>query len=255
MERHTYKGFNHINSLPKVSCNCITYGRTSVLDELVYSFLIQDYPGEKELIILNDYDELELIGDFPNVTIYNEKQRYSSIGLKNNECIERCSGEIIMIWDDDDISLSNRISQTVMGIKNSPFFKPDTTYFYSQEGIKLNKRIITCCAAYTKEAWREVGGFPDMNAGLDQAFEQRLKDKGLYMEQTIPDDEASFIYRWFVSGEGTYHTSVYGWGNGLEEAAKHAKEHNIKGTYHITPQWREDYIALTREALARYKQT
>ena len=40
---------------PKVSCYCATYGRVSLLEESVHSFLIQDYDGEKELIILNDF--------------------------------------------------------------------------------------------------------------------------------------------------------------------------------------------------------
>ena len=45
---------------PKVSCYCPTYGRTSFLEEAIYSFLNQDYDGEKELIILNDLEDQTL---------------------------------------------------------------------------------------------------------------------------------------------------------------------------------------------------
>lgn len=248
MQDSIYNDYQHVSTLPKVSCMCVTYGRTSVLDEVVHSFLIQDYPGEKELIILNDYDALELQGDFPNVIIYNEKERYKSLGLKTNECIRRCSGEIIMIWDDDDISLANRISVTVKGIKNRGFFKPSRTLFYSGDGMVLEKKNIpTCSAAYTKEAWEEVGGFPDENSGLDQVFEQRLTAQGLYAIQQITDEEASFIYRWFVVPG--YHTSAYGWGKGKDEATKYVKDHNIKGIHKIKPHWKEDYLALANKAI------
>ena len=42
--------------LPFISCKCTTYGRTDLLVESLYSFLIQDYPKDKcELVIVNDY--------------------------------------------------------------------------------------------------------------------------------------------------------------------------------------------------------
>ena len=40
---------------PAVSCICLTYGRPHVLEEAIHSFLLQDYAGSKELIVLNDY--------------------------------------------------------------------------------------------------------------------------------------------------------------------------------------------------------
>ena len=42
---------------PAVSCICPTYGRPELLEEAIYCFLLQDYPGPKELIVLNDYAE------------------------------------------------------------------------------------------------------------------------------------------------------------------------------------------------------
>jgi glycosyltransferase involved in cell wall biosynthesis len=41
-------------SLPLISAKCITYGRVNTLEEALHSFLQQDYPGKKELIIVND---------------------------------------------------------------------------------------------------------------------------------------------------------------------------------------------------------
>lgn len=248
---HSHKNTFLKERLPKVSCMCVTYGRTKVLDEAVYSFLIQDYPGEKELIILNDLDRLELEGTFPGVIIYNEKKRYGSLGIKTNECISRCSGEIILIWDDDDISLPNRMSVTVSTMKNRPFFKPSRTFFYNhgKEFLLETERIPTCSAAYTKAVWEEVEGFPDENSGLDQVFEQKLIQGGMYGIQNINDRDTSFIYRWFVVPG--YHTSAYGWGKGKEEAEAYVKKNKIEGVYTIKPQWYENYEKLAADAIQK----
>ena len=58
--------------LPFISCKCITYGRTDLLVESLYSFLIQDYPKDKcELVIVNDYPLQKLHYPHPQVKIYN----------------------------------------------------------------------------------------------------------------------------------------------------------------------------------------
>ena len=49
--------------LPRVACICLTYGRTERLQEAIAFFLAQDYRGEKELIVVNDLAEQELILD------------------------------------------------------------------------------------------------------------------------------------------------------------------------------------------------
>ncbi|MCL4258972.1 MAG: glycosyltransferase family 2 protein, partial [Anaerolineales bacterium] len=50
---------------PPVSCICPTYGRVELLEEAIESFLRQDYPGQKELIVLNDYAGQTLHFDHP----------------------------------------------------------------------------------------------------------------------------------------------------------------------------------------------
>src|SRR6185312_11669139 len=97
--------FAHFKELPRVSCQCITYGRTTLLDEAVESFQRQDYPGEKELVILNDFADLTLRCDAPNVKVVNVPFRMRTIGEKRNACVGFCTGTVIFPWDDDDIHL------------------------------------------------------------------------------------------------------------------------------------------------------
>ena len=75
--------FSHWNTLPKVSCQCITYGRPHLLNEAVEAFLRQDYPGESELVILNDHTEITICNPgIENVTTINVPHRIRSVGEK-----------------------------------------------------------------------------------------------------------------------------------------------------------------------------
>ena len=42
---------NRAADYPGVSCICPTYARPDLLEEAIQSFLLQDYPGPKELIV------------------------------------------------------------------------------------------------------------------------------------------------------------------------------------------------------------
>ena len=58
-------------NLPFISAKCVTYGRVSLLEEAIESFLKQDYPNSRcELVIVNDCPIQRLI--LPN------KQRTST---------------------------------------------------------------------------------------------------------------------------------------------------------------------------------
>ncbi|HEY0602798.1 MAG TPA: hypothetical protein VGD58_07800 [Herpetosiphonaceae bacterium] len=69
---------------PAVSCICLTYARPELLEEAVYSFLQQEYPGLKELIVLNDYAEQTLMFDHPEVRVINLPWRFRTVGEKRN---------------------------------------------------------------------------------------------------------------------------------------------------------------------------
>ena len=60
---------------PPVSCMCLTYGRPHLLEEAIESFLRQDYQGQKELIVLNDLPQEELLFNHPEVHIINVSKR------------------------------------------------------------------------------------------------------------------------------------------------------------------------------------
>ncbi|MBP7644933.1 MAG: glycosyltransferase family 2 protein [Saprospiraceae bacterium] len=235
-----------MKTFPKVSCMCVTYGRTEVLDECVYSFLQQDYPGEKEMIILNDYGSLELKGDFPNVRIINEKTRYASLGEKRNACIEQCTGELISIWDDDDVFLPNRLTSAVKRIGIKPYILLNKHVYYSDE-IRMIPYGVKAQALFYKSLWLEIGGYPAITNGEDIKFENEIRAKGKFSLAEIPDEEVAYIYRWRLTN--SYHTSSFK----DEDSHLGTKEHVMRTmdveNYEIKPHWKEDYIELVKNLI------
>jgi hypothetical protein len=85
------------NTLPLISCKCITYGRVESLEESILSFLQQEYAGPKELIIVNDYPKQKLFFKHPQIKIFNINKTFDTIGDKENFAVKQCSGEIIVV--------------------------------------------------------------------------------------------------------------------------------------------------------------
>ncbi|NJN06124.1 MAG: glycosyltransferase family 2 protein [Rhodobacteraceae bacterium] len=115
---------------PPVSCICPTYGRVELLEEAIESFLRQDYPGQKELIVLNDYEQQTLLFDHPEVRIVNLRDRFQSVGEKYKAAVALASHDLIFVWHDDDIYLPHRLSYSVAQCgENKAYFKADQAWF------------------------------------------------------------------------------------------------------------------------------
>lgn len=243
----------HWEKLPKVSCQCITYGRTNLLDEAVESFLRQDYEGEKELVILNDYQGLEIVCDIPNVKIFNFHNRIGSIGEKRNICVSLCSGDIIFPWDDDDISLPHRISYSLEQMRNKQYYKSDRLWYWSNGSISNDPKqtIAHAMGAWSVELFKEVGGYPLIQSGQDQAIEQLFKKTEFRKVEKTPIDKIYYIYRF--PGTGSYHLSACGYGKGFEETERYVKKKNITGQHVIEPKWTQDFSQMV-ETLQNQKE-
>jgi len=121
--------------LPFVSAICPTFGRfpnsSHLLNEAVGSFIWQNYEGPKELVILNDNENQTLTTNITNIRIINITSKIKTLGEKYNLMLELVRGSIIFPWEDDDISLPNRIKQGVDKLTNNlTEFKYD--YFNTQ---------------------------------------------------------------------------------------------------------------------------
>lgn len=197
-----------VKGLPFVSCYCLTYGRPHCLAEAIECFLKQDYAGKKELVILNDREDQELVFDHPDVKIINLKERVVPLGRKHNECIRQCSGDILMCWDDDDIFLPHRISYSVNNMRNGIFH---TRNGYSEDNIKQltlfpPNAVAHSTHAYNREVFEAIGGYPDTDhVAVDQMFMRKIYDRYGEYSATVQEQDIFYIYRWKTVN--AYHTS------------------------------------------------
>ena len=67
-----------------ISFKTTTYGRVSFLEECLQSFLQQEYSGDSEMVIINDYPLQKLIFDHPKVRIFNLDETFGIIGEQEN---------------------------------------------------------------------------------------------------------------------------------------------------------------------------
>ena len=252
-----------MNSDLKISCKCITYGRINLLQEALYSFLQQDDLENTELIIVNDYPLQTLVFEHPNVKIFNIKETFKTIGEKENFAIEQCSGDIIVVWDDDDIALSNHLNNI------RKYWKEDTNICHWSNGAYYNYPDITKLTfignsgmVYSRKAWEEIGRSPIMNAGGDTTLMKKIHALG---EDKVvlafpPNEEVSWFYRWQLPATkttaGTYHQSGAGYDvpgkpNIIERHSTYIEQQRRKGLIptgeiFLQPHWSQQYDELLK---------
>jgi glycosyltransferase involved in cell wall biosynthesis len=246
-------------NLPKVSCICPTFCRAYLLEEAVESFLRQDYEGEKELIICNDFIDQEIIFDHPLVKVINLPERTKTLGEKRNITYSYATGEYMITWGDDDIHLPRRISRMVnAALKLNTEFLFEGPYIILYDH-KLYKEPGSTCGAniISKKLFKEVGGIPEENIGEDIAFNNKVK---AYLKTTLNIclDEPQFLYRW---SSNRVHISQFiedkeNQENSYEKVFRYAKEYiekglEPKGRYELQPHWKKDWVEEIKSAIIK----
>ncbi|MFN6314612.1 MAG: glycosyltransferase, partial [Planctomyces sp.] len=106
-----------LRPLPFVSCLCPTYRRPQMMANTISCFITQDYPADRrELIILDDAGELNNeTGD--GWQIISISRRFRSLPEKVNALAGLAQGDILVVWEDDDIYLQHHISTHVRAME------------------------------------------------------------------------------------------------------------------------------------------
>jgi hypothetical protein len=246
---------------PPVSCICLTYGRPALLEEAIYSFLQQDYAGDKELVVLNDFDQQTLRFDHPAVQVVNVPRRFRSVGEKCNAAVALAAYDLLFVWDDDDICLPHRLSLSVQQFDVSKgFFKPACAWFWNDgvlDGPAGGGFHAQSC--WSRELFDLVGGYAAMGNGYDQEIEARFEEArpGSTRAADLGPEQIYYIYRW--GGTGSYHMSAFD----QSETDLNAEQRPVNdyvqvrveqgemrlGEISLEPHWRTDYVALVRRYL------
>lgn len=194
---------------PLASCLCLTFGRPHMLREAIWCFLQQDYP-HKELIVINDHpNPLMLDRDYPGVQVHNVASRFNSLGEKRNYSVRLARGAFLLVWDDDDLFLPWRISQTVTHLQSEPqkwAYKPTRAWTsVHNRDYRLAENVFHSQLGMTRAAFTSAGGYSAMNTGEDVEFEQRIPAER-WIGHAAPISELIYVYRW----GNTTHVSGYG---------------------------------------------
>ena len=247
------------NETPPISAMCLTFGRPQVLEEAIESFLRQDYPGVKELLVLNDCAHQTLICDHPEVVVINIPKRFRTVGEKRNACAALASHDLFFVWDDDDIFLPHRISFSVQHLDIAKgFFKPSKALMLNNgvvSGPKSN--LFHSGGCFTRDLFNRAHGYAHMGSGQDMDIEnaiERLIGRGKNYNAIKPQ-EIFYLYRW--GGTGSFHLSGFGRDKpgettGNERVANYVQQQLEKGKIptgivRLEPKWKADYCRLVAD--------
>lgn len=243
---------------PHITALCLTYGRVDFLNESIQMFLNQTYDGPKRMLVYNTFTKQKLIGDFPNVEIINAHERPANLGACRNKAIAFCNEGLICIWDDDDVFLPNHLENFA-----NHYEEGLSWLWHSHQFYMCGYRVEKLCSgtpntlAFTKAAWKEVGGYPDLNVGEDRSLMGKLMTLPGKKIQLAPN-RVSFLYCW---GQGVYHTSGLsddqkGMPTAHDRIAEHTHRearigHIPTGDIKLAPELRHDYEELVSHFLAQ----
>ncbi len=241
---------------PPVSCICPTFGRVDLVEEALHAFLLQDYPGPKELIILNDYDRQTLVFDHPEVRVINVPGRSHSVGEKYKAAVALASHDLIAVWHDDDISLPHRLSYAVAHYRaRHGFFKADRAWYWNEGQVSgPEANVFHGGSCWSRALFLEAGGYPHLDNGYDLGFELRCDEArpGATAAHRVNTEDIYYLYRW--TGTGSYHLSAFG-STGQEAAQvvaqvrRQAEQGQIRlGAIRLEPHWQSDYVGLIHQA-------
>ena len=250
--------------LPKVSCVCLTYNRYpdkgKLLEEALQSFVLQDYPRKYlELIVLNDCPQQEIVlgPALDGVKVLNAPSRFASLGEKYNAAIALATGDFIMPWEDDDISLPWRVSQAVAMLGESDYWKPPQVVFSVHGGTIRTDHTVGVrhhAGVFRKSAWKRVGGYPHTSGNQDMLFDARLEAQCSVSHPrpsptpwlVMPPSQWAYVYRWGVSN-----AHLSGAPNPEEFYGKVGRMPVYPGRFSLWPKWQTDYVALVKAVVQR----
>lgn len=238
-----------------VSCLCPTFNRFSnfqyLIEESVHSFLIQDYEN-KELILCNDTPGQKIIFSHPNVKVFNLDKRFETLSDKLIWMIQQSSGDILCRWDDDDISLTHRLSYSVNKLGDKLEWRCENYWFNpSWLSESIHPANVHAFGIFRKKVLDIIGGYPEKHCGTeDIEFVEKLIKNGFpKFGDKIPQEDIYYLYRWAT---GSRHISGGG-GNKEDFCQRYKNLENTeikKGEFELNPRWHENYTEKIRQKLS-----
>jgi glycosyltransferase involved in cell wall biosynthesis len=159
-----------------------TYNRRDFIPAAVSNFLSQKYPDDWEvnLVILDDGDSIkDLVPSDSRIQYFHELPKRNH-GDKMNHLAELATGEILIVWDDDDRYSADRLARFVKPFENPEIQIVGTSTLYYQDGERAwqytSPKSIGWLAsiAFRKTAIQRYP-FESRTLGADWIFQQKIR--------------------------------------------------------------------------------
>ncbi len=185
--------------LPFVSCLCPTYRRPALLANSMACFVAQDYPADRrELIILDDAGQLQCCRH-DGWEVISIPRRFQSLPEKFNAIAGLAKGEILFVWEDDDIYLPWHLSAHVESLRGSRgYSKPSRvrSHFHGEWREEDASGRFHASIGFTRALFDSVGGWPLTHRGdFDQQFMAQLAQAGPPVDP-VAHQPPSYVFRW-----------------------------------------------------------
>jgi len=216
---------------PSLTALCPTFGRFQRLRDAVACFLLQDYPGQKSLIILNDAPVRIVPGGAPGcVRVINHPERLPTLGHKRQALLAAADTPLVAHWDDDDLYLPWHLTVCVSALTGRPWpphaavdpsfvtchsgsarcAKPRAAWYAVGPSPSFDVRgpchnVFEGQMVFDRQRALENGGYPPLHSGQAKALLHKFGDAGELYAWNPPDRDIGYVYRW---GDGADHVSA-----------------------------------------------
>lgn len=189
-----------------ISCLCPTWRRPKLLQNSLACFLAQEYQGPRELLILDDaYQYPDQVG--PNWELVSVRRRFHSLSEKFNALVGMARGDVLVIWEDDDVQLPHFLTTIADAARRGPGLYKPSRVWSNYDGLKQEDATgrFHGSMAFHREVLTQAGGWPlTRAANFDQQLIARLQAVAPVVIDTTELDERGpgFVFRW---GNGYFH--------------------------------------------------
>ncbi|MGG3640382.1 glycosyltransferase family 2 protein [Bacillus gobiensis] len=205
----------------KLSIVIVTHNRLEELCELLETIAGQSVKAN-EIVIVNDAGESvetvkALYNELP-ITILNLKENVKHVRARN-EGVKQASGDVIMLFDDDDLMTPGHIERMLKALESSDFAYSDAeivsfqdknktrypvsrklfAYTFDIEEMRKFSTYVPSGSVYKRSIHEKIGAFdPEMHNYWDWDFFLRVAKEGFTIKR-VPT--ASVIYAFSDNGD------------------------------------------------------
>lgn len=211
---------------PLVTAICCTYGRFSCVERALNCYLAQTHYNKRLIIYNTDVESMYKPSSFlfkNRVEIINNHidsvtgEPYTNVGAIRRDALAKANlvfknEGYVVTWDDDDIFLPHFMEQSIDRMEQTglPSFKPEMSFFYSGNNLRLVRNTLEASVVASVEKVLEYG------------YHLETGKEGLAWYTMLRDNKE-------LNEHDTYYVPSYcfNWNDGQEMNAPHKQSGDI----------------------------